>query len=457
MKIRWCCVTLGTVLAAGVVAWGTQDRMPALWDVGGGGLFDRTDKAYAIDDAGAVVADLRRGTPVCPTGLGHLVSGRSSVKEIRLLFDCPAAGDYWFHVQWTPGGSGSEQFAVVQDGQEVGRGTLVDAAERPNETVDDGFQLHLPAGPCEVALVHLSGDGLHFRNLSLGRGPTAPLAVNPTLEFATLVAYEGEIKQPGVMLDSPTVRLFAPKARQREAEIIFDCLVKAYDALRRTVGADTRYRIVVYHFPESSSHFSGGTSNCTIRYGFANLDLSADPEWKAHRVPHVSGYIEEMAHNFVDATGAQFGWEMVGWSISVEVTQQVADNPTFQAALRVTRAGQERTFRRYVQGGYVFPSDLPGNQCDRIHAWLLHQCQKAYGENFWKDFFAQVRSRQADLARAKDRDERYRITIACFDRLEGMHFISRLKDLRISTTTDVKSLDPESPTWDRRLLPASQR
>jgi hypothetical protein len=440
-----------------MTAWSCAVLVAVLWDVGGSGLFDRTDKAYAIDEAGVVVADLRGGTPVCPTGLGHLVSGRSSVKEICLLFDCPAAGDYWFHVQWTPGGSGREQFTVIQEGKEVGRGTLVDGAERPNEAMDDKFQLHLPAGPCQVALVHLSGDGLHFANLSLGQSPTAPLPVNPKLEFATLAAYEGEIKQPGVMLDSPTVRLFAPKARQREAETIYGYLVKAYDALRGIVGADTRYRIVVYHFPEDSPHFSGGTSNCTIRYGFKNLDLSSDPEWKAHRVPHVSGYIEEMAHNFVDATGAQFGWEMVGWSISVEVTQQVADNPTFGAAVRATRAGQEKTFQRYVQGGYVFPADLPGNQVDRIHAWLLHQCRGTYGESFWTDFFAQARLRQADLAKAKDRDERYRITIACFDALKGLNFISRLKELHISTTTDVKSLNPESPTWDRRLtLPAER-
>ncbi len=128
--------------------------------------------------------------------------------------------------------------------------------------------------------------------------------------------------------------------------------------------------------------------------------------------------------------------------------------------MRATRAGQEQTFRRYVQGGYIFPADLPANQCDRIHAWLLHECEKScesQGGSFWKDFFAQVGEQSQAFAAAKDRDERYRITIGCFDRLEGLGFLSRLKDLRISTTTDVKSLNPEDPGWDRPFLPASER
>lgn len=457
MGTRWLCLALGTVLVAGAAASGTQDRLAVLWDVGGSGLFDRSDRAYVIDDDGVVVGDLRGGGPVCPTGLGHLVSGRSSVKEIRLVFDCPAAGSYRLHVHWDPGGSGKEQFTVLQDGQQVGDGSQVDGSEQPNADVRDRFSLELPAGECRLSLVHRSGDGLRFRSLVLSSGQEPPLPVNPQVQFATLAAYEAAIGQGGVMLDSPSVRLFAPKSRQREAQIIFGYLVKAYDELQGLVGVPTRFRIVVYHFPEASPYFTGGTSNCTIRYGFANLDLAAEREWKAHRVPHVSGYIEEMAHNFVDAAGVQFGWEMVGWSISVKVTQQVADNPTFQAALRATRAGQEQTFRRYVQGGYVFPADLPANQCDRIHAWLLHQCQKSYGAGFWKDFFAEVRKQSQALSRAKDRNERYRITIACFDRLEGLNFVGRLRALHISTTTDVKSLNPEGAGWDRRLVPASER
>ena len=135
MRTRWFCVALGTVLTTGVVASGIQDLPKPLWDIGGSGLFDRTDKAYAIDANGVVVADLRQGGRVCPTGLGHLVSGRSSVKEIRLVFDCPAAGGYWLHVHWDPGGSGQEQFAVLQGDQDVGVGSLVDGGVWPNADV----------------------------------------------------------------------------------------------------------------------------------------------------------------------------------------------------------------------------------------------------------------------------------------------------------------------------------
>ena len=46
--------------------------------------------------------------------------------------------------------------------------------------------------------------------------------------------------------------------------------------------------------------------------------------------------IEEMAHNFVDAADAQFGWEMIGWTIGVKVTNKVAPNPVFKKHLQET-------------------------------------------------------------------------------------------------------------------------
>lgn len=51
----------------------------------------------------------------------------------------------------------------------------------------------------------------------------------------------------------------------------------------------------------------------------------------------------------------------------------------------------------------------------------------------------------------KIRNARYQITIACFDRLLGLDFEKTLGSNGISLTTDVKSLHPESPNWNRRL------
>lgn len=98
-----------------------------------------------------------------------------------------------------------------------------------------------------------------------------------------------------------------------------------------------------------------------------------------------------MAHNFVSTTKAQFGWEMVGWSLGAEVSTQVAGNPIWAASVRATREGQEGTFTQYVRNGCVFPRDLPANQCDRIHAWILRQAALKYGPRFWADFFREVR------------------------------------------------------------------
>jgi len=225
------------------------------------------------------------------------------------------------------------------------------------------------------------------------------------------------------------------------------------------VGVHTKYKMVVYHFPEGHPDGWGGTSECVIWYSYKNLDPNAWPEWRRYKVPHVSGHIEEMAHNFVSATGTQFGWEMVGWTLGVQATRKVAASPFFTKNLVATRRGQMKTFQQYIRGGYIFPDDLGSNQVDRIHAHILRLCERRYGGDFWPDFFAEIRKAQGRIADARRRwhgDERrnalYRISVDCFDRLDGIEFKSMLKRYRISLTTDVKSLKVEDDGWDRRLL-----
>jgi hypothetical protein len=193
-----------------------------------------------------------------------------------------------------------------------------------------------------------------------------------------------------------------------------------------------------------------------IRYGYDSLDLSRQEEWTSHKVPHVAGYIEEMAHNFVDAARLQFGWEMIGWTLGVKVAQKVAGNPVLAREVAGTRKVQAETFQRYVKAGYVFPKDIEPNLCDRIHAWILFQAETKYGPAFWLDFFVEAYKYYDALEQVQgDRNARYRITIDCFDQLPKVRFKDALRQNRISLTTDVKSLDPEGKTgkaWDRTFL-----
>jgi len=75
-----------------------------------------------------------------------------------------------------------------------------------------------------------------------------------------------------------------------------------------------------------------------------------------------------------------------------------------------TRNGQRETYERYRRLDFTFPSDIPENQVDRIHAYILNQCEQQYGAKFWHDFFLEAKKQTADLNSAS-RDERYRITI----------------------------------------------
>lgn len=309
-------------------------------------------------------------------------------------------------------------------------------------------------------LMRLSLIVFLLSQISIGAEEDAYIPLlKPSLKFKTLSEYETECKEPGVILDSNFVMMFAPKVKEKEAKTIFKYLVNAYDELYRITGRHTEYKVVIYHFPENNEYGWGGTHNCEIGYSYKNLDLSLQKEWKLYKVPHVSGYIEEMAHSFVHAAKVQFGWEMVGWSIGIQATRKVANNPIFLKNLKDTRNSQRTTFSNYKKGGYVFPEDVPVNKCDRIHAYLLWGCEKKHGKNFWPDFFKEIQKEYTNLrdaAKLRDQDKirnkRYQISVDCFDRLEGLDFKNILTTAKISLTTDIKALHPTESGWDRRFI-----
>jgi hypothetical protein len=276
--------------------------------------------------------------------------------------------------------------------------------------------------------------------------------LNPELRYPDLPSFEAAIGQPACLLKSEHVYLFASKAREEAATIVLPYLARAYDVLYGIVGVHTEYIIVVYNFPRGHKDAFGGTSNCTLWYDDDNLDLARHEEWTQYGIPHVAGYIEEMAHNFVAATRAQFGWEMIGWTIGTAATEAVAGTPILTRAVQSTREGQANTFQRYLALGYTFPFDIEPNQVDRIHAYILWQGEQQYGASFWRDFFAEVRKESQALTNARDdRDRRYQITVDCFDRLKGLNFKQWLTQNQISLVRDVKSLKPTEPGWNHKL------
>jgi hypothetical protein len=423
----------------------------ALWDIGEKGLFERNDQGRVLENGRAVV-DLDNPIPSCPTALG-------TPKEIVLRYRVPKSELYFFQVAWHPGDSGQEQFEIRFDGKTVATSLRVDAATcAASELMERVSLIHRTAGQHEIVLRQLSGDGIALKQLILTESPTPSRPIKPGLQFPNLAAYEKEIKEPGIVLDSDNVRLFAPKSKEKAAQTVFPYLVKAYDEYYRMVGVHTAYKIMVYHFPENNPNWRGGTSECSIWYGYKNLDLEDQPEWRLHQVPHVMGYIEEMGHNFVAASQAMFGWEMVGAMISRQVTATVAGNPTFSEMMKHARPELESTYRNYRAAGNVFPKELPANLCDRIHAWILWDCEQAYGPRFWPNFFREIGKqrlafRQAGQIANDDnrRNAAYRITVDCFDRLMEGKFKTRLTEAGISLTTDVKSLQPMGKDWNRRL------
>jgi hypothetical protein len=433
----------------------TGGKSKTIWDATG--RFDRTRKGYSVNKE-RVVVDLGDEKSLCPGGLLGPSRVQTSIKEIVLRYRLARPGRYWLHIIWNPGGSGKEQFEVLLNGTKVGKSQLKDGSKTPNQKVEELFPIEHEGGQSEILLRRLSGNGLLFDTVLLSTGEKMPPRLKPNLKLPTLASYAKEIGEPAVVFDDYYVRFYAPKRKEKEAKIIHGYLVRAYDELYRIVGVHTKYKIVVYPLPKSNPLCFGGTSQGTIWHSDKNLDFQSLPEWTKYRVPHVSGYIEEMAHNFVSASLAQFGWEMTGWSVSKIVSEKVAGNPIHRKSLANARKIQAETFVRYKKLNNTFPKDLPSNKCDRIHAHLLYLCQRQYGPNFWPDFFKEirkVREQLLDVSRSgpgiERRNARYRITIDCFDRLMKGQFKKMLKKHGISLTTDIKSLNPNRPDWNRKL------
>ncbi len=454
-----------------------SDVPSLIWDIEERGQLDTTNKRIDLHNSEAIV-DLRRPDSFCPSGLGDVIEGPGEVQKINLSYDVPRQGRYWLHVVWNPGESGDEQFEVVSNGSPALSTPVVKGTNgSPDRT--ESFEIMQKAGANQIELRRISGDGLAFRRLLLTSTKDLPTPVtthksapvnrikpmpsvepqvlNPSLPFKDATSYAQEIGEAGFVLENEHLLFFAPRTREKEARTIFPYLVRAYDSLHRIVGVDTEYKIVVYHFPPGNQHARGTTGQCALWYGYANLELENQPEWTQHHVPHLCGYIEEMAHNFVDATKANFGWEMLGWSIGTKVSLEVGDNPVLRAELAKTRQAQAETFERYKAAGFVFPADIAPNLVDRIHAHILWQCEREYGNAFWPDFFTEVRKEHERLFGAireqgdEVRNARYRITVECFDRLPGLEFSERLESNRISRTVAVQSVRPTEPDWNRRL------
>jgi hypothetical protein len=373
----------------------------------------------------------------------HRAASKGEIKEIeKLIVDA-----YKINLQDTSGKTALHYAAENGHGQTVA--ILLEYGSDATLKDNDGLTAYdyaLRNGHERTATILKSYSGLLQR------------IIKPSLKYRTQDEFESTIDKPACLLKDENVWFFAPEEHEAAAKIIFSYLVKAYDELNSITGIHTEYIVVIYNFPKGHKDAFGGTSNCVIYYDDSNLHLNTFEEWNKYGVPHISGYVEEMAHDFVHASGVQFGWEMIGWSIGTEVMKRVLPNPVFLEGLKQTRQGQLETYKRYRKGNYTFPQDIPANQVDRIHAFLLWRCEQKYGAGFWESFFGEVKKRHKDFEKANEleggdtaRNRRYQLSIECFDALDKIDFKEMLVQNEISLTTDIKSLCPENSNWDRKL------
>jgi len=466
---------------------------PILFDIGGNDQFDDSllyDIEREIDEKGRLKAkyvdvDLDLPEVRCPLGLGRWEQDRQPFHEIRFHFLAGVPGPYWLHVTWNGTRSlyqGLNQFEVISNGQSVGKSAVVDSGNAPDRWLEEKFEVQVVEGSNQLSLrlASATSQGMMFKTLALCTyEDTSPLPrpVCPTmgkLYVQTLDDYERVIKEPGVMLDTKLVRMFAPRQKLDHAKIVLGYIIRIYNEYYRLIGAHTRYKPVIFCFPEKSPYLYGGMdqATCTILYSFGLVDLDNSKlhrDWKDHGVPHIGGVAEEMGHMFMSPLCVEFGIEAEGALNSRHVLKEVLRDTPLHAGLveKEKQAIQvlEKTVEDYRAAGYMYPKDYPAQGIDRLYAYILRTCEAKYGPDFWPHFWREVRKDREQFAATSAIQEKYemldarhRLAVECFDRLPGVEFKKMLSELQVSATTSGYSLiRGKFLDWDRRYIPPRER
>jgi len=188
------------------------------------------------------------------------------------------------------------------------------------------------------------------------------------------------------------------------------------------------------------------------------VDVYEHEAWKKHRIPRMTGIYEEMGHCFIDNAGTPFATGGLGAFVSGIVNEKLVPTPEFRERRANWRKGQNyTTLMQYVENGYVMPARYRPGQTDRLYKAVLKLCEVEYGENLWRDFFAEARKRRTQLLLG-DRDEMHRIIVDCFDRLPGLEFRKILRKYRFSDKTSLATICKQKD-WeqDRRFIPKNER
>jgi hypothetical protein len=237
--------------------------------------------------------------------------------------------------------------------------------------------------------------------------------------ISSLEAYQREINGSGILIESEHISYFAPKLGEPYARLVVPILERAYKELKVWhAGAEPSFRISVEHYPNGHPRNKGGTSDCVIFYGFENIGRMDD---NARKIPHVSGYIEEMAHNFDGACGVM-GWlyEAFGNYTANAITLKVAPYPEIEKYLQSGRYGLQRdaeTFDYYMTHGFKLPPDVPQNLFDRIYRHVFRMLEPSAGHMLLPRFYQEIK--KSGVPKTRSEAERAYVVAEVFSKITG--------------------------------------
>lgn len=250
----------------------------------------------------------------------------------------------------------------------------------------------------------------------------------PKNSIGSLKAYERQIKCSGVLVESEHVSFFAPKSGSAYARLAVPILERAYNELGVLhAGMEPDYRISVEHYPRGHRRNFGGTSGGTLFYGFENIGRWED---KPGRVPHVIGYVEEMAHTFDSACGMG-AWlkEAFGNYSSQMITPRIAPCRGINGFVEDVARTDAETFDYYMKHNFRLPPNVTPNLFDRIYRHLFRMLEPSAKGRLLPRFYEEVK--KSGVPETRSEAEQAYVVAGIFSKVTGRDVSKLFEDCGI--------------------------
>lgn len=362
------------------------------------------------------------------------------VQTIRVKFADTGGERRKLSVVWTGGSQGPDKFAVSIDGIPAGVSRTMDSRRLREFWQRDDFTVKLAAGTdhaIEIRSVPEFSSAIELAGIRLSSVDARDYQPLCYESIGSLDAYETSLGAAGIVVDTGHLCVFAPKPNEADARSLAEFLEKAYAEMKAVYGMDTLFKYSVEYYPPGHKRGWGGISG----QGTIGYTTEALARWKQYGAGNWRGFAgvtEEMSHGFKSYYRCDGTYEALGVAVQEDIMRRLVSSEIADDFFLPEHGSWSRTHKAYLAAGRKNPDPetYPWNVIfTRILNDVFLQLRTEYGDQFWPDFFAQIRQMEYPLHRA-EKTERMKTYVAIFSAMFGRDMTKEFEGFGIDLNAD---------------------